>query len=209
MVRLPQHIDVKADSHLVIITGIKSITMKLYHVLIAVALFGVSHLAMCQTGLSASEKANLNRVYEFNVVLQNDSTLKTKSKILFDNQGRNYISAKMLADKNIYPSETKYLYKKGTDGTSLKGVAADSCWLFLSNRGKINSYSNIPERGMDFIVAIQQGANGPILPLNRDNLIALVANDSKALALAQQNDLVSAIVQYNQPTEIVTEGGSN
>ena len=172
--------------------------MKVYRIIIVFALFGVSHKANCQSGLRASELANLSRVYEFNVVLINDSTLKTRSKIMFDDNGRNYISAKMLADQNIYPAETKYVYRKSSNQAALKGVAADSCWLFMAEQGKINSYSNIPEPGMQFIIAIQKGTNGPVLALNKDNLMVMVADSPKALSLAQANDLVSAIVQYNR-----------
>lgn len=122
------------------------------------------------------------------------------SKFLIDGVGKNSLNAKMLKDKNvIYPSDTKSVFAKIGGGKWMKGIPADSCWLFKSDEGKINTFSFIPEQGTSLIVAIQKGANGPILQLTKSNLLAMVADDPRALELAEENRLIHAIVQYNHP----------
>jgi len=69
--------------------------------------------------------------------------------------------------------------------------------LFKSDEGKINSYSFVPERGTNLVVAIQKGEDVPIVPLNKDNLTSLIADDPNALSLAQQNMLMPAIMRYS------------
>jgi len=178
--------------------------VKHYRILIVAVLLGVNHVAFCQLGLPGYQQANLTRVYEFNVILKNDSSFKTMSKILFDNGGKTYVSAKMLADKNeIYPSDTDFIFGKIGADTWLKGVPADSCWLFKCDEGKINSYSFVPEQGTNLIIAIQKGEDGPILPLTKDNLLSLMADDPKALKLAERNKLTNAIFQYNHPPVVL------
>ncbi len=54
---------------------------------------------------------------------------------------------------------------------------------------------------MELKIAIQMGVNGPILPLNQDNLLSMIADDPRALALAEENRLTHAIVQYNHPVD--------
>lgn len=171
--------------------------MKYHHIIIATALSAISHVAICQTSPS-----NSNRIYELNVILQNDSSFKTMSKFLIDGNGKSHVSVKTQAGRNpIYPSDTKSIFVKIDATAWLKGIPSDSCWLFKSDEGKINSYSSIPEQGTNLIVAIQKGENGPIMALNKNNLLSMIADDPRALALAEENRLTHAIVQYNHPVD--------
>ena len=141
---------------------------------------------------------DISRRYEFKVVfLENDSSFIAKGKITSDEEGLNFLELKLKGAKGeVYPSETKSIARKGLDGW-ITGIPADTCWLFKTATGRINSYSFLAEPETTLIIAIQKGVKGEILPLTKENLLPMVEDDPKATRFAEENDLFRAIKRYN------------
>lgn len=80
------------------------------------------------------------------------------------------------------------------------GIPADSCWLFRGDVESITTYSFLPHTPQKprAVIAIQQGEN-PIVPLNKENLRAMLPkNDSDLEALVEKGHLMKAIKQFNK-----------
>jgi hypothetical protein len=135
--------------------------------------------------------------YEFTVRLKNDSMFRVKSRIDISTN-KHFITVKKDKQKiNISPADTKSIsHISKYNGYTIKGIPADSCWLFMVDKGKINSYSFIPDEVMLFIVAVQKG-EGPIVPLTKKTLQEMVGEDPKLSKLIEDGDLLEAIEVYN------------
>ena len=137
--------------------------------------------------------------YPFTVELKNDSTFTVKTRI----EHTDATHALTVKDGNrkkvnISPSDTKAIFRIRADGWKIYGIPADSCWLFLSEPGYINSYSFLAEPGMSYVIAIQDGEDGPIVPLTKDNLLPILGNDPKILKLIDKGKLVKAVELFNR-----------
>lgn len=142
----------------------------------------------------------ISNKYEFTVVLKNDSMFDVRTRIVLPKEKENHsISVKTKQGKQIFfPSDTKSVSRITMEGKQLLGIAADSCWLFRTATGKINSYSFLAEPGMTYVIAIQQGDDGPILPLTKENLIPIIGTaDEKLNKLIEKGKLVKAVEVYN------------
>jgi hypothetical protein len=82
-------------------------------------------------------------LYDFTVVLINDSIIKDKGRI------------------NIYDSV------HSPDGMKISGVPNDSCWLFKTEIGKVNLFSCIAEPNTEMITAMQVGNEAPVEKLDK------------------------------------------
>jgi hypothetical protein len=136
--------------------------------------------------------------YAFTIILKNDSVIVTKTKIELGKV--HSVKVKRKGEKiEIKPEDTKELARLTYSGAVLKGIPADSCWLFRCGKGKINTYSSLAEEGTGYTVAIQDGENGPIVPLNKKNLENMipVGSDEKIMKLIEKGKLVKAIDAYN------------
>lgn len=143
----------------------------------------------------------ISRRYEFTIVFKNDSTQKLKAKINCNEKGVNFLEVRSNGVKNeIHPSETKSISRKVIDGW-LSGIPADTCWLFNTKPGRINSYSFLAEPFTSLIIAVQKGVDSPIVALTKENLLAMVTDDAKASKLAQEDKLLRAIKRYNSRKE--------
>lgn len=141
---------------------------------------------------------NISARYEFEVVLKNDSTFKAKTRIKLNNEEDNSIIVKDKGTKQeFFPNDTKYISRVTLGGRVIKGIAADSCWLFKIIKGEINGYSFLSEETDQYVIAIQDGDEGPIVPLTKENLMPLVLSDQKSVALARRNKLRRALTTYN------------
>jgi hypothetical protein len=98
----------------------------------------------------------------------------------------------------IKPRDTKEIYRIDETGLKIAGMPTDSCWLFLAVKGKINGYSYLAEKGSSSLIAIQKGEGAPILPLNKDNLEEMVAENPEALKFAKKKKLEKAITTFNK-----------
>jgi hypothetical protein len=138
--------------------------------------------------------------YEFEIVFYADSTLTTRAKIDFSDNRHSMKVKTEKGKKTLFPSGTKEIYRITSEGNKIKGVSADSCWLFKTVAGKINAYAFLPEGQYTYVTAIQDGDQNPIVALTRKNLEAIVGSlaDPKVLKLIENNKLIKAVQLYNK-----------
>jgi hypothetical protein len=138
--------------------------------------------------------------YEFRVVLKNDSSFSSKAKINVKDIKHHTIVIKGKKEEIAFsPSETKSVSRVTMEGVKIPGVPTDSCWLFKTYTGKINVYSFLAELGTAYAIAIQDGADGVIKPLTKENLLEMVEYDNpKVHELIEKGDLIDAIRLYNK-----------
>jgi hypothetical protein len=135
--------------------------------------------------------------HKFTIILKNDSTLTANTKIDMSAKTQGvYVKAKG-KKKKIEPVDTKEIYRMTAEGKKLSGMPVDSCWLFQTAKGKINTYSNLAEVGTMYAIAIQEGDNGPIKPLTKSNLMFIVGDVPKLRKLVERGKLIKAIDFYN------------
>jgi hypothetical protein len=143
---------------------------------------------------------NISAKYQFHITLNNDSTFMARTMINLPKEKENHsITIKSKKERTtLYPADTKSISRTTSDGMRLVGIPADSCWLFKTSKGKINSYSFVAEPGMDYVIAIQNGNDGPIVPLTKDNLLAITGTENEKVAkLIEKGKLIKAIEFYN------------
>jgi len=138
--------------------------------------------------------------YTFNIVLKNDSAFSAKGKINFeDHKAQSLVYKSGKTRKSLFPSNTKSVSRITIDGKVLPGVPADSCWLFRTSTGKINQYSFLAEPDTPFVTAIQDGNNGVIMALTKENLLYLVGNDNaRVIKLIEKEKFLKAIALFNE-----------
>lgn len=143
--------------------------------------------------------ANVRLKDDFTIVMKNDSTFSSKTKIEHT-AVRHSVTVRDAADKKqkIYPGHTKALIRVDEFGNRLYGIPTDTCWLFQAAYGRINSFSFLPQLGTDQVIAIQSGQKGPIVPLTKENLLAMVGDDPKILKLIKKSRLLKAIQLFNK-----------
>ena len=94
------------------------------------------------------KNANLlnNPKQTYKAVFPDGSTKIFRSKILFDDQNKSYLvyedkkykKGDSLRLQKIHPAMTQYISKLGEQQEELiKGLPADSCWMFKSVSGKV------------------------------------------------------------------------
>lgn len=137
--------------------------------------------------------------YMFTVVLKSDSVFIVKARI--DVSEKQHVLPVKTGEgkRDIFPDNTKQIYRETSTGKKIVGLPADSCWLFKAVTGKINAYSHLAETGYSYIIAIQDGDQEPIIPFTRKNLEAMVGTpeDPKVLSLIEKGKLVKALEMYN------------
>jgi hypothetical protein len=133
----------------------------------------------------------------YTIILKSDSCFTASTRIYLSEDKHYIIVKKRKVKRQIFPAETKTISCKDIDGSTLIGIPADSCWFFKISKGRINSYSFIPEKGMYHVTAIQEG-NGPIVPLNEDNVRKMVEGNTNALELVKREELIKAIQTFNE-----------
>ena len=141
---------------------------------------------------------NISPKYRFTVVLVDDSTFTAKTRIDYSSDTHSLtIKGPRGQKQKIYPFYTKTIFRVDENGRKIFGIPTDSCWLFKSQPGKINAYSFLAERGMLYVIAIQEGNHGPIVPLTKDNLLPMVGTDPKILKLIEKGKLTKAVAEFN------------
>jgi hypothetical protein len=142
-------------------------------------------------------QGNISAKYEFHIVLKNDSTIIERTRINLSKDEDNSLTVKHKRSKHeVFPKDTKFVFRMTLEGKQIVGIPADSCWLFKSVLGKINAYSFLAEEGIQYVIAIQEGS-GQIVPLTKENLLPMVATNPKALKLAEKDKLLRAITTFN------------
>ena len=135
--------------------------------------------------------------HDFTVVMKNDSVFTRRMAIDISDKQHKF-SVKAGGGKEVIrPADTREVSRLLPSGQRMKGVPADSCWLFHSVKGKINCYAYLAEEGYNYLAAIQQG-EGPILPLTKANLLAMVSTqDPKLQKMIDRGKFANAIKRYN------------
>ena len=140
---------------------------------------------------------NVSVKYQFHIISNNDSTVIERTRINVSKDEDNSLTVKHKGSKHeIFPKDTKFVFRMTLEGKQLVGIPADSCWLFKTVLGKINAYSFLAEEGIEHIIAIQEGS-GPIVPLTKENLMPMVITDPKAVKFAEKDKLHRAIMAFN------------
>ena len=137
--------------------------------------------------------------YDYKIVLNNDSTIVSFTKIHIS-ESVHFLKVRMKKGEKkieLHPKDTKVIYCLG-NSQQLKGIPADTCWLFLTEKGKINSYSFLPELQSDLVIAIQKGNDGPIVGLTEANLTSMVIDHGEAMKYVQKKKWLKAIKVYNK-----------
>ena len=145
-------------------------------------------------------QGNPSLKYEFHFVLKNDSTFIATTRINITKDEDNSITVKIRKVKaTLFPEDTKSISRTTYDGQLLKGIPADSCWLFKTVTGKINTYSYLAELGLDYVIAIQEGDQGKIVPLSKENLLQMITStdDPKIYKWIENKKFTKAIERYN------------
>ena len=144
--------------------------------------------------------SNISAKYDFHFVLKNDSTFNATTRINITNDEDNSITVKIRKVKTtFFPEDTKSISRTTYDGKLLTGIPADSCWLFKTVTGKINTYSYLAEPGFDFVIAIQDGDKGKIVPLTKENIKQMITGteDPKIDKWIENKKFAKAIERYN------------
>lgn len=138
----------------------------------------------------------ISNKFEFYIVFKDNAEQMTRTRISLDSINTVTIKEKK-EERVVTPSETKELYRILPNGMRFSGQPADSCWLFLCHKGKINGYSNLAEEGLIFAIAIQKG-DGPIVALTATELEKMIdANDPKMAKLLKRRKFSQIITAYN------------
>ena len=140
-----------------------------------------------------------NPKFDFTITLKkNDSIVHFKSRMLSEKK-KLYVNFKQNKTKTrIYPAETKQLFGYSSRWGKMEGIPADSCWLFKVTTGAINGYSSVPVVNASGTIAIQDGKNGEIDALTKENLEGMVGNDDEQIVKwLNKNKLLKVIEYYN------------
>ncbi len=137
--------------------------------------------------------------YDFRVVMRDDSTFTRRMAIDVSGNPHQFKIKNGRQKDFIRPSDTREVSRLTLEGMLIKGVPADSCWLFHSVKGKINCYGFLAEEGYAYLAAIQEGDDGVLVPITRANVKEMVqTEDKKILALIDRGKLVKALQKYNE-----------
>jgi hypothetical protein len=161
--------------------------------------FTIASPQSANTGRSAMSQVTLySRPYIFTVVFK-DSTKISKLSKIDEHNGQFFLAIDQPGEmRAIQPSETLELSRYSEQDGIYKGMATDSCWLFKVEEGKINLYSVLPENESRFVVALQRGDDGPILPLTIANVKEAIKDDEELLEKLNEKKLVGALMKYNK-----------
>lgn len=142
--------------------------------------------------------SNPSLKYNFTVVLLNDSVVKDRGRIDITDSVHSITFKEGKTKVTYTPGQTKELYRITVDGEKMSGIPADTCWLFKTEKGRVNLYSCVAEPGTSLITALQVGQDGPVESLTRERVIAIVKDHPSLLKLAQKDKLVRALRAYNK-----------
>jgi hypothetical protein len=142
-------------------------------------------------------KPKVKTRYELEITFKDESVVKTLGNFNIRDSVHNLTIKQNRAKEKLMPVDTRQLIATTETGRRIAGIPADSCWLFIVEKGRINSYAYLPMELPEMIVAIRSGDEGPIVPLNKENLLAIVGNDAKLRRLVEIGNYRKAIQLYN------------
>jgi hypothetical protein len=141
---------------------------------------------------------NSNPKYNFVVTLKSDSVIKFKSRIQSEKKKMYLVYKSKKGKKRISPSDTKEIIGISFAYGPVRGLPADSCWLYKVTSGEINCYTSVPVKDISYAMAIQKGRDGEIVALNKKNLEAITGTeDEQIVKWIKREKFVKAIEYYN------------
>jgi hypothetical protein len=146
--------------------------------------------------MNFSQGGPVSRKYQFYLIMKDGRSLVTKDRINFQDS-INSITVKGETKLLVKPTETVEIFRMLPEGIKFIGIPTDSCWLFKSSTGKINTYSMLAEQDMSYAVAIQKGT-GDIVKLTKENLLELTADKPELIPLIEKKKYLKAIQLYNK-----------
>jgi hypothetical protein len=152
-----------------------------------------------------------NHKYKFKVVMKDSTEKDVESKIYGDEKlkksyllkvNRNLPRKDSNRNERIYVDETISITRQDEVDKAIimTGLATDSCWQFKVISGHISAYSFLSEKNYinsDYL-AFFQVENGPIEPLIREKLEAIIKDDEKAYKVFKRKNYYKAILLYNE-----------
>ncbi len=139
-----------------------------------------------------------NIIFELEVMMPDSTTVSLSGKFKAENNTYYLDGSKSKRFDRIYPTDTKSIICLDYQ---VKGIAADSCWLFICEIGAINCYAKMPGDKVGSSVAIQKGGTDqPIVPLTANFVKEFTQDleDDKLKDLLQRGFLLKAVLRYNK-----------
>jgi len=142
--------------------------------------------------------------YKFYIVLKNDSTVVSKTKIKLRTATKpSEISWREKGKKyTVTPDQTKEIYRIDYWNKKIKGIPQDSCWLFLvdtaSYEKRIRRYSMTADINQPAISYFKMEKANEILPLKKETLAPYIEENEKAKKLLSKDQLLKAIAEFNR-----------
>lgn len=134
--------------------------------------------------LSEVKSVVKSNLYEFNVVYKNDFNARYIGKIEYSNQNHSYFLK--CNEGDIYPSQTKYIYRI-VDNDTVLGLSNESCWLFRIDSGEISTYSVFAGNADVYVNYIKKKEDSNLYLFDelfiRKGLPKLMSDDPDALRL--------------------------
>jgi hypothetical protein len=132
----------------------------------------------------------------FNVALPNDSIITIKGRIDFQQFPNRLIE--LGKNGRIFTlTNTQFISALWEGGQESIGVPGDSTWLFRVSSNDINLYASVPYYVWDCVVALQKGDDGPLMPLNEENLEYAIGDHENALSFFNNDRFEDSISVYN------------
>jgi hypothetical protein len=154
--------------------------------------------------LYSFDREPISSRYKFYIVLKNDSTVVSKTKIKLRTTTKpSEISWREKGKKyTVTPDQTKEIYRIDYWNKKIKGIPQDSCWLFLvdtvSYERRIRRYSMTADINQPAISHFKMEKANEILPLKKETLEPYVQENEKAKKLLSKNQLLKAITEFNR-----------
>jgi hypothetical protein len=140
-----------------------------------------------------------NPKFDFTVVLKSDSVITLRSRMEAEDKKMYVLQKVNKAKRKIFPNETKEVSGYSDSWGRMRGIPADSCWLFKIAKGPINCYSSLPMKDINTAIAIQKGEDGEIVALSKKNLEAITGSeDEKIKKWLEKEKFVKVIKYYNK-----------
>lgn len=147
----------------------------------------------------------INPKFDFTVVLKSDSVINFRSRVEAEDKKMFVLQKEKKLKRKIFPNDTKEIYGYSSTWGRMKGIPADSCWLFKTYKGAINSYSTLPMKDQNAVIAIQHGDDGEIVALSKKALEAITGTeDEKIVKWLIKNKFGKVIDYYNDQRKVAT-----
>ncbi len=154
--------------------------------------------------LYSFDREPISSRYKFYIVLKNDSTVVSKTKIKLRTATKpSEISWREKGKKyTVTPDQTKEIYRIDYWNKKIKGIPQDSCWLFLvdtvSYEKRIRRYSMTADINQPAISHFKMKNTNEILPLKKETLAPYIEENEKAKKLLLKDQLLKAIEEFNR-----------